>query len=189
MLRPDVIDRFCDPPARRGQRDIRIAPRRKIDHEARRKAQHGIAVGRQERADTDGGGGQHSHDDLLLFNGLAKLYDSNAPALDLCEVDEESAEHEADAQTQVDALVVRRRGARPDWRFPLASVRIFWDPQGLELNALGDNHFVSLTDGDTPNVQMAIRMLSIDTAETKYPNGQSPARMDDELAWIIHERG
>ena len=34
----------------------------------------------------------------------------------------------------------------------MASVRIFWDPQGLELNALGDNQFVNVTDGDTPNV-------------------------------------
>ncbi len=66
----------------------------------------------------------------------------------------------------------------------MAPVRIFWDPQGLELNALGDNQFVSLSDGDTPTVQMAIRMLSIDTPETKYPNGQSPARMDDELAQL-----
>jgi endonuclease YncB( thermonuclease family) len=61
----------------------------------------------------------------------------------------------------------------------MSQVEIFWDPLGFQLDALGDNHFISVTDGDTPNISMAIRMLSIDTPE-KYYLG-SPAGKNDDL--------
>lgn len=48
----------------------------------------------------------------------------------------------------------------------MAKVRIFWDPSGFELNALGDNRLVRASDGDTPVIEMSIRMLSIETSET-----------------------
>jgi endonuclease YncB( thermonuclease family) len=47
---------------------------------------------------------------------------------------------------------------------------IFWTPAGITLDALGSKQLVDVTDGDTPNIRMPIRMLSIDTPET-YPDG------------------
>jgi hypothetical protein len=32
----------------------------------------------------------------------------------------------------------------------MARLKLFWDPAGLELNAIGTNRFVRITDGDTP---------------------------------------
>lgn len=70
----------------------------------------------------------------------------------------------------------------------MARLKLFWDPAGLELNAIGTNRFVRITDGDTPYVSMAIRMLSIDTPEVHYPGNQDPSRHDEKLAelagWI-----
>jgi endonuclease YncB( thermonuclease family) len=63
----------------------------------------------------------------------------------------------------------------------MSTVRIFWDPQGLELNALGDNRLLHVSDGDTPKVAMVIRMLSIDTPEVHYPGMTRPSRHDARL--------
>jgi endonuclease YncB( thermonuclease family) len=63
----------------------------------------------------------------------------------------------------------------------MSQVKIFWDPQGVELNALGDNEYLRATDGDTPFVSMSIRMLSIDTPEVHYPGTQKPSRQDANL--------
>lgn len=64
---------------------------------------------------------------------------------------------------------------------------IFWTPAGITLDAPGTEQLVDVTDGDTPNIRMPIRMLSIDTPET-YPDGP---RLDAVFAapvpWI--ERG
>ncbi|MDX1252951.1 MAG: thermonuclease family protein [Gammaproteobacteria bacterium] len=66
----------------------------------------------------------------------------------------------------------------------MAKVKLFWDPTGVELDALGTNTFERITDGDTPYVSMAIRMLSIDTAEVHYPGNESPAKHDAKLAQL-----
>lgn len=50
------------------------------------------------------------------------------------------------------------------------SIRIFWTPKGITLDQIGDKRFVDLSDGDTPNIRMDVRMLSIDTPE-KAPTG------------------
>jgi len=63
----------------------------------------------------------------------------------------------------------------------MSQVKIFWDPQGIELNALGDNEYLRATDGDTPFVAMSIRMLSIDTPEVHYPGTQKPSKQDANL--------
>jgi len=72
-------------------------------------------------------------------------------------------------------------------------VKIFWDPEGREVDALGTKKFVSVTDGDTPYITMSIRMLSIDTAEVHYPANQKPSRQDENLAqlarWIGERDG
>jgi len=58
----------------------------------------------------------------------------------------------------------------------MPNLKIFWDPQGIELNAIGDNRLLEVSDGDTPSVAMAIRMLSIDTPEVHYPGTTKPSR-------------
>lgn len=71
----------------------------------------------------------------------------------------------------------------------MAKVQLFWDPEGRELNSLGTNKFLRITDGDTPYVSTAIRMLSIDTPEVHYPGSASPAKHDEKfqelLDWIM----
>jgi endonuclease YncB( thermonuclease family) len=69
------------------------------------------------------------------------------------------------------------------------SVKIFWDPNGFELDALGNKrHEAPPADGDTPYVRIPIRMLSIDTPETNYPGVGKPSNSDARLSeladWI-----
>jgi len=66
----------------------------------------------------------------------------------------------------------------------MPDVRIFWDPQGFELDSLGDKEYLRTTDGDTPYVSVSIRMLSIDAPETHYPGNTRPSRQDDNLAQL-----
>ncbi len=70
----------------------------------------------------------------------------------------------------------------------MADVRIYWDPRGITLDALGRKRFLRVTDGDTPYVSFSIRMLSIDTPEVHYPGNQDPSHHDERLAelaeWI-----
>lgn len=66
----------------------------------------------------------------------------------------------------------------------MPSVTIFWDPIGLELDSLGSNRLLRITDGDTPYVSMSIRMLSIDTPEVHYPGNQRPSAHDDALGQL-----
>jgi len=63
----------------------------------------------------------------------------------------------------------------------MTKANIFWDPAGLELDSLGTKKFRRITDGDTPYVEMSIRMLSIDTPEVHYPGNQNPANHDARL--------
>jgi len=57
-------------------------------------------------------------------------------------------------------------------------VSIFWDPTGQELDTIGNNKYERSTDGDTPYISMAIRMLSIDAPETHYPGTTKPSKQD-----------
>jgi len=54
----------------------------------------------------------------------------------------------------------------------MSNVKIFWDPSGFQLDALGRTTYLRSTDGDTPYVTSSIRMLSIDTPEVHYPGNQ-----------------
>lgn len=60
-------------------------------------------------------------------------------------------------------------------------VAILWTPAGVSLDRPGGRQLVDLTDGDTPDLRIAVRMLSIDTPET-YPIGP---RLDAELAGLV----
>lgn len=66
----------------------------------------------------------------------------------------------------------------------MPQVKIFWDPQGLELDSLGTKEYLRATDGDTPYVSMSVRMLSIDTPEVHYPGRQKPSKQDENLAQL-----
>lgn len=70
----------------------------------------------------------------------------------------------------------------------MSTVKLYWDPEGQQLNSLGGNAFLRITDGDTPFVSMPIRMLSIDTPEVHYPGNTSPdkhdARFQQLAEWI-----
>ncbi len=66
----------------------------------------------------------------------------------------------------------------------MSKVTIFWDPKGIELDALGKNKYLRATDGDTPYVSIPIRMLSIDTPEVHYPGNQKPSKQDEKLAQL-----
>ena len=72
----------------------------------------------------------------------------------------------------------------------MSQVKIFWDPRGFELDALGKKKYLRSTDGDTPYISISIRMLSIDTPEVHYPGNQKPSRYNGKLAqlaeWIRH---
>jgi endonuclease YncB( thermonuclease family) len=63
----------------------------------------------------------------------------------------------------------------------MPGVKIFWDPQGFELDQLQDKKYLDATDGDTPYISVSIRMLSIDTPEVHYPMSQKPSRHDAKL--------
>ena len=66
----------------------------------------------------------------------------------------------------------------------MSPVKIFWDPEGQEVDSLGRKGFLRVTDGDTPYVSMSIRMLSIDAPEFHYPGNQKPSKQDANLAQL-----
>ncbi|MBI5305324.1 MAG: thermonuclease family protein [Chloroflexi bacterium] len=63
----------------------------------------------------------------------------------------------------------------------MSQVKIFWDPQGFALDSVGDHQFLGATDGDTPAISVAVRMLCIDTPEVHYPGNQKPSKQDTNL--------
>ena len=46
------------------------------------------------------------------------------------------------------------------------TVKVFWQPRSFNLDQIGQKRLVDISDGDTPNIRMNVRMLSIDTPET-----------------------
>jgi len=54
-----------------------------------------------------------------------------------------------------------------------------WKPDGRTLAAYKKTR---ITDGDTPFIEMSIRMLSIDTPEVHYPGNSKPSKQDAALA-------
>ena len=64
----------------------------------------------------------------------------------------------------------------------MAPLKIFWQPNGTTFNSIGSKRYVRHSDGDTPTISTAIRMLSIDTAELHYPENSRPSKHDAKLA-------
>jgi len=70
----------------------------------------------------------------------------------------------------------------------IEATQILWTPAGQNLPSLGSKALVDVSDGDTPNIRMPIRMLSIDTPEVTARSSRRAATIDEEFkqlaAWI-----
>lgn len=63
----------------------------------------------------------------------------------------------------------------------IEKTQILWTPVGKNLPSLGSRSLVDVSDGDTPNIRMPIRMLSIDTPEVTARSPNSAAAIDIEF--------
>jgi endonuclease YncB( thermonuclease family) len=72
----------------------------------------------------------------------------------------------------------------------LDPVQIFWSPVGINMPSLDPMALVDVHDGDTPNIRMPVRMLSIDTPEVTARTEDGARRVDEKLAeWITNRPG
>jgi endonuclease YncB( thermonuclease family) len=67
-------------------------------------------------------------------------------------------------------------------------IQVLWSPAGMSMPSLGSQALVDVHDGDTPNIRMPVRMLSIDTPEVTAGSAAAAARIDQRFAdlaqWI-----
>lgn len=61
------------------------------------------------------------------------------------------------------------------------AVQIFWSPAGANVPSLGARALVDVSDGDTPNLRMPVRMLSVDTPEVTARTEERAAVIDVEF--------
>jgi endonuclease YncB( thermonuclease family) len=61
------------------------------------------------------------------------------------------------------------------------AVQVLWPPSAISMPSLGARAFVDTTDGDTPNVSMPVRMLSVDTPEVTADTPAGAGRVDAKL--------
>jgi endonuclease YncB( thermonuclease family) len=70
----------------------------------------------------------------------------------------------------------------------LEQTQILWSPAGMSLPSLGSRALVDISDGDTPNIRMPIRMLSIDTPEVTAKSLEKASKIDHDFTnlaeWI-----
>lgn len=71
-------------------------------------------------------------------------------------------------------------------------VEIFWTPAGVTMGSSGTRSLVDITDGDTPNIRMPVRMLSVDTPEVTARSDARAQAIDQEFTqlaqWIEQGR-
>lgn len=60
-------------------------------------------------------------------------------------------------------------------------IQILWTPAGQSLPSLGSKALTDVSDGDTPNFRMPIRMLSIDTPEVTARSQSGAEKVDDKF--------
>lgn len=67
-------------------------------------------------------------------------------------------------------------------------LKVLWQPVGIELDSLGEKRFSrtldgtdDISDGDTPNIRMSIRMLSIDSPETGVTKSRQGLTKDNMI--------
>lgn len=56
---------------------------------------------------------------------------------------------------------------------------------GSHREQAGQAHWVANTDGDTPTIQLTIRLLGIDAPEIHYPGTQKPSAFDSQLENLL----
>lgn len=68
------------------------------------------------------------------------------------------------------------------------TIKVLWQPAGMELDSLGEKRFSrtvdgtdDISDGDTPNIRMSIRMLSIDSPETGVTKSREGLTRNDMI--------
>jgi endonuclease YncB( thermonuclease family) len=66
----------------------------------------------------------------------------------------------------------------------MEAVQVFWSPAGATMPSLGARPLVDVTDGDTPNLRMPVRMLSVDTPEVTARTPKRAAEVDREFAQL-----
>jgi endonuclease YncB( thermonuclease family) len=68
------------------------------------------------------------------------------------------------------------------------SLEIFWTPAGVTMSSNEARQLVDITDGDTPNIRMPVRMLSVDTPEVTAKTAKGAHNVDEKFAklakWI-----
>ena len=64
-------------------------------------------------------------------------------------------------------------------------VQILWTTAGHSLPSLGSKALVDVSDGDTPNIRMPIRMLSIDTPEVTARSENGAQNVDEKFAELV----
>lgn len=63
-------------------------------------------------------------------------------------------------------------------------IQILWTPAGQSLPSLGSRALVDVSDGDTPNIRMPVRMLSIDTPEVTARSEPRAEQIDAEFSQL-----
>jgi len=66
----------------------------------------------------------------------------------------------------------------------IETVQIFWAPAGANMPTLGSRALVDVTDGDTPNLRMPVRMLSVDTPEVTARTAARATEIDQEFVQL-----
>lgn len=69
-------------------------------------------------------------------------------------------------------------------------IQVFWSPAGETIPNIGEKAVADVTDGDTPNIRMPVRMLSVDTPEVTAKSEAGAQNVDGrfmELARWIRE--
>jgi endonuclease YncB( thermonuclease family) len=64
------------------------------------------------------------------------------------------------------------------------ALQVLWTPAGDNLPSRDSRALVDITDGDTPNIRMPIRMLSVDTPEVTARSEAGAAKVDEKLAQL-----
>ena len=66
----------------------------------------------------------------------------------------------------------------------LEKTQILWRPAGVNLPSLGSKSLIDVSDGDTPNIRMPIRMLFIDTPEITARSDARAATIDSNFTTL-----
>lgn len=64
------------------------------------------------------------------------------------------------------------------------ALQVLWTPAGDNLPSRDSRALVDITDGDTPNIRMPIRMLSVDTPEVTAGSEAGATKVDAKLAQL-----